>query len=215
MPGQNAFPGMMQNNPSNPAMPFASGAPGAGAAGSGLDATMQQQILLIKALADQGVPFEKIPALIQSMSAGGAAPAPMPQPPVPTPQNSYASGQPWMPPSVKPEDARDRGFQDNVRSPPRYHGRSRSRSPDRGWGARGSPRGRDRLDYGRNSPGRGRHDDRRGSDYRQRSPPGRYGRSPTPTHDDHQAEKWVDYDPNLPSGHIKVLSRTLFVGGVT
>jgi protein NRD1 len=30
-----------------------------------------------------------------------------------------------------------------------------------------------------------------------------------------QQEKWVEFDPTLPAGHIKVLSRTLFVGGVT
>lgn len=215
MPGQSTFPGMMQNNSSNPVMPFAPapGAPSAGAAGPGLD--QLQQVQLIKYLVGTGIPVDKIQAIVQGLPTAGAASAPMSQPPVPAPQNLYASGQPWAPPPVKPEDARDRGFQDNVRSPPRYHGRSRSRSPDRGWGARGSPRGRDRLEYGRNSPGRGRRDDRRGSDYRQRSPPGRYGRSPSPSREDRQPEKWVDYDPTLPSGHIKVLSRTLFVGGVT
>lgn len=70
------------------------------------------------------------------------------------------------------------------------------------------------MDYGHESPNRGRHDDRRGGDYRQRSPHGRRGRSPSPPHDHSQGEKWIEYDPTLPSGHIKVYSRTLFVGGV-
>jgi len=50
------------------------------------------------------------------------------------------------------------------------------------------------------------------SEYRQRSPHGRHGDSP---HEPSQQDKWVEYDNNLPSGSIKVYSRTLFVGGVT
>ncbi|KAK7403918.1 hypothetical protein QQX98_010325 [Neonectria punicea] len=217
MPGQNALPGAIPNNPSNQANPFPVALPGAGAPGQGLDPNVQQQILLIKALADQGVPFDKIPALIQGMGNGGAGAAAVPQPPVPAPQNPYAAGQPtWGGPMMQPDESRDRDYQDRVRTPPRYHGRSRSRSPDRGWGARGSPRnGRDRMDHGRNSPNRGRHDDRRGGDYRQRSPPGRRGRSPSPAQDLPQGDRWIEIDPNMPAGHIKVLSRTLFVGGVT
>ncbi|KAK7414407.1 hypothetical protein QQZ08_012539 [Neonectria magnoliae] len=217
MPGQNALPGAIPNNSSNQANPFPVALPGAGAPGQGLDPNVQQQILLIKALADQGVPFDKIPALIQGMGNGGAGAAAVPKLPVPAPQNPYAAGQPtWGGPMMQPDESRDRDYQDRVRTPPRYHGRSRSRSPDRGWGARGSPRnGRDRMDHGRNSPNRGRHDDRRGGDYRQRSPPGRRGRSPSPAQDLPQGDRWIEIDPNMPAGHIKVLSRTLFVGGVT
>ncbi|KAF5006981.1 hypothetical protein FDECE_6663 [Fusarium decemcellulare] len=222
MPAHNGLPGALPNNASNPPNPVAGAVPGApipgaSAPGLGLDPNTQQQILLIKALADQGVPFEKIPALIQSMTSGpgGAAGSPAQQP-LPLPHNSHVPGQPaWGGPSGKPDESRDRDY-DRIRSPPRYHGRSRSRSPDRGWSARGSPRsGRDRMDYGHDSPNRGRHDDRRGGDYRQRSPHGRRGRSPSPPHDHAQTEKWIEFDPNLPAGHIKVYSRTLFVGGVT
>ncbi|OAR02397.1 hypothetical protein LLEC1_02529 [Akanthomyces lecanii] len=138
----------------------------------GMDPNTQQQIMLIKLLADQGVPFDKIPALIQSMTGGT-------------------------------------GFRGN---------RSRSRSPDR-WGQRGSPRGA--RDFGgHNSPPRGRHDDRDrngrrgGNDFRQRSPPGRRGRSPSPGNLPH-VERWVEYDKTLPPNSIRVYSRTLFVGGVT
>ncbi|KAI5457980.1 hypothetical protein BGZ63DRAFT_363437 [Mariannaea sp. PMI_226] len=216
MPGQNAIPGAMPNNTSNLPNPFPAAPSGAGAAGSSLDPNVQQQILLIKALADQGVPFDKIPALIQGMTSGttaGAAPAA--QPPVPLPQSSYTGQPSWGGPLMKPDESRDRDYQDRVRSP-RYQDRSRSRSPDRGWGARGSPRsGRDRMEYGRNSPNRGRHDDRRGGDYRQRSPPGRRGRSPSPQQGLPNIDRWIEFDPSLPQGHIKVLSRTLFVGGVT
>jgi protein NRD1 len=186
------------------------GAPG----NAPMDPSTQQQLMLIKALADQGVPFEKIPALLQGLGASGGS-GPQGQPPVPNPQNSYAPGQmPWGAPIAKPEENRDwrGGYNEGTRSPG-YHQRSRSRSPDRGWGNRNSPRnGRDRMDYGRNSPARGRDGDRNGrrsGDYRDRSPARRRGQSPPPS------EKWVDHDPNLPDGNIKVLSRTLFVGGVT
>jgi len=220
MAAQNGYAGSPLNNPSNPPPnPLVGALSGAAAAapGLGLDPNTQQQIMLIKALADQGVPFDKIPALIQSMTGGAVAGAvPPAQQPMPYAQNSPVPAQPaWGAPSAKPDDSRMSGY-GHTRSPPRYNGRSRSRSPDRGWGARGSPRnGRDRLDYGRDSPNRGRHDDRRGSDYRQRSPHGHRGRSETPIHDQGPAEKWVEYDSSLPSGHIKVFSRTLFVGGVT
>ncbi|GAB1313007.1 hypothetical protein MFIFM68171_03217 [Madurella fahalii] len=86
----------------------------------------------------------------------------------------------------------------------------------------GSPRSRanDRsLDYGRpgSPPGRGRLDRDRdhGRGYRQRSPPGRRGDSPPGSREPFQQEKWVEYDNTLRDGHIRVYSRTLFVGGVT
>ena len=74
--------------------------------------------------------------------------------------------------------------------------RARSRSPQR----RGSPT------YG----GYGQ------SSYRERSPRGKL--SPSISSGDFRSSnrpKWLEIDPNLPSNHIKVLSRTLFVGGTT
>ncbi|KAG6256075.1 hypothetical protein E4U23_002869 [Claviceps purpurea] len=214
----------MLHNASNGPNPYpmanaaAAAAPPAPAAGSALDSGVQQQILLIKALADQGVPFDKIPALIQSMTNNGnpvssTAPPSTFQLPIPAAQGTFstAAQQPWGHSAPVVGDGRDRVYQDGARSP-RYHGRSRSRSPDRGWGARDSPRGgRDRGSHGRNSPSNGRG----GSDYRQRSPAGRRGRSPTPDDGLPHIERWIEYDASLPSGSIKVYSRTLFVGGVT
>lgn len=209
----------VQNNSVPPQFPGAP-APGAG----NLDNSTQQQIMLIKALADQGVPFDKIPALIQSMT-GGALPGAQPPAAPAAAQSSYPPAQQsWNVPgsnSVRAE--RDRGYGDSMRSPPhKYGGRSRSRSPERGWGQRGSPR--NGRDYGRNSPPRGRHDERdrggrRSNDYRQRSPPGRRNRSPSPINgngnDFPHVDRWVEFDRSLPPGTIRVLSRTLFVGGVT
>lgn len=215
MPGPNGLPGAVPN--AAPPFPAVPGVPG----NPVIDSQQQQQIALIKALADSGVPFDKIPTLLQSLSgvtgaAGAVAGAgTLAQvPPVPAPQNSYAQGQPsWGAPAPQhDEPPRDwRGYNDGGNSRG-YDSRSRSKSPDRGWGRRGSPReGRDRRDHGRDSPARGRDDrnGRRGGEYRDRSPGRRRGQSPPPT------EKWTDFDPTLPTGHIKVLSRTLFVGGVT
>lgn len=185
-------------------------------------------VQLVAALAAQGIPIDKIASVIQMMGQTGAMPpAAPPQMPQPT-QTGYAAAPPvggapsgpapWDAP--RPDDARNRaGYHDGMRSPNRPRGRSRSRSPSR-WGGRASPKSRANdggFDYGRpGSPGRGRPDDRdrRGhmSEYRQRSPRGRHGDSPG---EPAQQDKWVEYDNSLPSGSIKVYSRTLFVGGVT
>ncbi|KAF4512824.1 hypothetical protein G6O67_000162 [Ophiocordyceps sinensis] len=182
MLGQGAQPPAMPAGAINPyAAPAATPGPG----GVGLDSITQQQIVLIKALADQGVPFDKIPALVQGMTgASSANPHTAFQPPVPAAQGTYPAGQqPWA-----ADNARDRGFQDGNMSPIK-------------------------LDYGHHEE-RDRNG-RRGNGYRQRSPQGRRGRSSTPISELPQIERRIEFDPNLPAGHIKVLSRTLFVGGVT
>ncbi|CEJ81624.1 hypothetical protein VHEMI01743 [[Torrubiella] hemipterigena] len=210
-----SFPqGMPQNNApmrapsSHNAMPSQFNAPAAPPA-AGIDNNTQQQILLIKALADQGIPFDRIPAIIQSMTNGAGVAAPG-MPPAAAAPYSSAQQQPWAAAVPNQQRDHDRGYNDNHggRSPPRHRGRSRSNSPDR-WD-RG---GRDGRGNGRNSPPRDSNGRRGGNDYRQRSPPGRRGRSATP--DLPHVERWVEYDRSLPSGSIKVLSRTLFVGGVT
>jgi len=72
--------------------------------------------------------------------------------------------------------------------------------------------------YGHDAPqggrgGRSGEDDRPRDNYRQRSPAGNRGF--TPEDEPEPQDKWVEYDNSLPNGSIKVLSRTLFVGGVT
>ncbi|RDA88745.1 hypothetical protein CP532_4024 [Ophiocordyceps camponoti-leonardi (nom. inval.)] len=179
-----------------------------GSAAFGLDPNTQQQIILIKALADQGIPLDKIPAFVQSMTGAGNANAQSAfQVPVPAAQGSYpAAQQPWTADNSRPYAA------EGNRSPNRYHGRSRSRSPDRGWTGRGSSH--DRTDYGHGED-RDRNGRRGNASYRQRSPQGRRGRSASPSSEFPKIERWIDYDAKLPAGHIRVLSRTLFVGGVT
>lgn len=198
-------------NPAAPAMPNAN-----------LDPKVQQQLVLIQTLAAQGIPFDKITSIIALMGSQAAAPG-VPPPSVPPPQqmpqptSSYAA--PWEPP--RHDESRDtrNGYRDPLRSP-KPRGRSRSRSPTRGWDARDPAPNRDRgyNNYANESPQNGRggrtgHDDRGRDNYRQRSPA--RGRGFTPEEELEPQDKWVEFDSSLANGHIKVLSRTLFVGGVT
>ncbi|KAI1817568.1 hypothetical protein GGS20DRAFT_504674 [Poronia punctata] len=179
---------------------------------AGVDPVVQQQVMLIKLLSEQGIPPDKIPAIIAAIQNPGAAGAAAPPASAPSSMSQRPPFQPgqqpyggaWGQDAARQEAPRDRGF-NPVRSPPRYHDRSRSRSP-RQWEQRG-------RDYGSFDDDRDRRG--RGSEYRQRSPPSRRGRSPTPQDFPRPGEKWIEYDRSLPTGHIKVLSRTLFVGGVT
>lgn len=177
---------------------------------------LQQQLQLLQALAAQGIPQEQwVPALqlLTNMTAGQA------------PGFNNMPGQPtvgaWGRPDSQARDF-DRDPRDFMRSPPGQYHRGRSRSP--GWDRRPSPpRRRDSPVYGEyhgDSPGRRGGDPRgrRGNDYRQRSPPGRRRRSPSPRKDPAlppPGEKKIEWDYSIGQNHIKVLSRTLFVGGVT
>ncbi|OLN86206.1 Rpb7-binding protein seb1 [Colletotrichum chlorophyti] len=180
---------------------------------------------LLRNLVQGGLSQAKIQEIVSSLSNQNGTASAAPVAPVSgTPSTSYyAPGQAWGSSAQSNDnygrDPQSHRYNDNTRSPKGYHGRSRSRSPGRRWDSRPSSRGgRDNGNgngYGRSSPDRGRHDDedgRRGGDYRQRSPIGHneHGRSPRPNPND----KWVEYDRSLPRGNIKVLSRTLFVGGV-
>jgi protein NRD1 len=183
-----------------------------------LDPAVQQQLIVIKALSDQGFPPDKIAGIIAAMGSQGspmmgtgALPPPPPQFAAQNPNPNAQNG--W---GARPEESRDRGgngYHEAVRSPPgRYRRHSRSRSPPPAWNSRDSPASRRRdepnYDYERDSPGRNRGDDRgrgrgRGNDYRQRSPP-RRGRSPSPPSRANGADsKWVGHDANIPKGNIK------------
>lgn len=189
---------------------------------------IQQQLQILQLLQAQGVPQEQWASVLSVIMSGGAG--------VAVPNTNAASQQGWQQNGGGYGDqSRDRnGFKDqSIQSPPgRYRNpRSRSRSPS-AWDRRGnaspvrrrdSPvygeygrdaRNNDRGGYGRSDRGRG------GNSYRQRSPdqnrrsssPRRSGTAnglPPP------GPKMVEFDPSLRQGMIKVLSRTLFVGGVT
>ena len=201
-------PGMPYSYPPYSAAPVQAPppAPAPAAQPGTLNPDMQQQVMLIKALADQGVPFDKIPGLIQTMQAAGALPAGGPPPVQPHAQQPYgAPQQPYGAPQ---------GYDHSHRSPNRYNQnqRSRSRSPGRRWDGRDSGNGDRRDSYETRT-----QDDVRGQ-YRQRSPAGgrrAHGGDPMNPPAHRGQDKWVEIDRSLPENHIRVFSRTLFVGGVT
>lgn len=184
-----------------------------------------QQLQLIQLLASQGVPQDQWGAALQLLTMtnnmGGANIGQIPG--FPAMPGQGVGG--WGHPDAQNRDDRDRERdRDYVRSPPSGY-RRRSRSP--GWDRRRTaspPRRRDSPVYGEyrgDSPGRrGDTRGRRGNDgYRQRSPPGRRRRSPSPARKDPNlpppGPKLIEWDYSVGQGMIKVLSRTLFVGGVT
>ncbi|CAD6505760.1 BgTH12-01247 [Blumeria graminis f. sp. triticale] len=184
---------------------------------AGLDPSVQQQLLLIKALSDQGFSPDKIAGIIAAVGNGGSIPSSQAfigQNQNPVSQNGQNV---W---ATKPEDSRERDNFEAARSPHRIRRRSRSRSPA-GWNTRDSPiRRRDEpsAEHERGSP-LPRADDRnrgrsRATEYRQRSPQ-HLAHSLSPTNQSNTINKWVSHDSTIPKGSIKVLSRTLFVGGVT
>jgi protein NRD1 len=171
---------------------------------------VQQQVQLIQLMAAQGIPPEQWATALQLLNPNGPklGTAGMPN-----------FGQPLQAGNWGGQNdgrSRDATGQDFVRSPP--YGRRRSRSP--GWDRRrdvSPPRRRDSPVYGEyhgDSPRRNRDTGGR-RDYRQRSPPGRRRRSLSPPQTlPPPGQKTILWE-NLPKGMIKVLSRTLFVGGVT
>ncbi|EED15124.1 RNA binding protein Nrd1, putative [Talaromyces stipitatus ATCC 10500] len=188
-----------------------------------------QQVQLLQLLAAQGIPQDQWATALQILSlsnnanpAAAAAAAGLPN--MGAAPGGYnmpdMSGQQGWGGHGDRDGDRDRGRDRNyMRSPPNQY-RRRSGSP--GWDRRreaSPPRRRDSPvygEYGGDSPGRrgGRR-----NDYRQRSPPGRRRRSPSPPHKDVSlpppGPKLVEWDYSIGQGNIKVLSRTLFVGGVT
>lgn len=194
---------------------------------------LSQQLQLLQFLSGQGIPQDQWGTALQllSMSGGmsGANPAAaLPGFPMMPGQAPAAPGG-WGQPDTQNRDDRDRDRdRDYPRSPGGY--RRRSRSP--GWDRRRTatpPRRRDSPVYGEyhgDSPGRrGDPRDARGgrrgaAEYRQRSPPGgRRRRTPSPQRKDPNlpppGPKLIEWDYSIGQGNIKVLSRTLFVGGVT
>ncbi|EEH17231.2 hypothetical protein PABG_07318 [Paracoccidioides brasiliensis Pb03] len=201
-----------------------------------------QQLSLLQLMAAQGIPQEQWATALQILSLSNsantgianvnpaAALAAFSQQPAASQNNAWGS-QPQDPSSRdRDRDHRGRDHSDRddyVRSPQGGY-RRRSRSP--GWDRRrdvSPPRRRDSPVYGEyhgDSPGRNRDPrDARGrrapGEYRQRSPPGRRRRSPTPPRKETAlpppGPKFLEWDYSIGQGNIRVLSRTLFVGGVT
>ncbi|KAI9836190.1 MAG: hypothetical protein M1819_001527 [Sarea resinae] len=230
-PGLNMAAQSTPNTQANPLAALSAFLPPTNPAG-GQDA-LQQQLMLLQGLAQAGVPQDQWVPLIAALNAGAAAPAAtngnpaMSWPQVGDQQNAWGGRH--------DHESRDRnGFNESEMRSPRDRFERRSRSPPNWSRGRESPpvRRRDSPVYGeyngdsgdganrdgndrrsKTKTGRGR-----GNDYRQRSPiPSRRHRSMSPADDAGAGAgpKWIEYDYSIGHGNIKVLSRTLFVGGVT
>jgi protein NRD1 len=121
-------------------------------------------------------------------------------------------------------DPNESRYRDRSRSPDYQRRRSPRRSPpnlnrresptygvyDPNSGADGNASNQnDRGERGRGrGKQRGGRNDR--NEYRQRSPP---RRQPSPPRNAYGNSKFIEWDSTLPRDHIRVLSRTLFVGG--
>lgn len=200
-------------NPLAALLPQATAAPAQPAPAVGSD-PLQQQFQLLQLLAAQGIPQEQWGTALQILTLSNAANMPNANP-------AQAAGFPNLPgqnvgawggrPDSQTRDDRDRDY---MRSPPGGY-RRRSRSP--GWDRRRDltpPRRRDSPVYGEyhgDSPGRrGGDRDMRGrrfNDYRQRSPPGRRRRSPSPARKDPNlpppGPKLIEWDYSIGQGNIK------------
>ncbi|KAK2746230.1 hypothetical protein FQN57_003352 [Myotisia sp. PD_48] len=184
-----------------------------------------QQLNLIQLLAAQGIPQEQWATALQILNMSNTGMGNMNPAAALTAfgQMPAAAQNAWGGP-VQDTSSRDRDRDhDYMRSPASQY-RRRSRSP--GWDRRrdvSPPRRRDSPVYGEyhgDSPGRSRDGRGRRNEYRQRSPAsnGRRRRSPSPRKENAlpaPGPKFIDWDYSIQQGCIKVLSRTLFVGGVT
>lgn len=204
--------------PSNPVAALTSMLPQANPNPGGAEA-LQQQLVLIQLLMQQGIPQESWGPILAAVGTG---------------QNAGTAGPPaaataaaWQQPGAQnfwnDQSSRDLngGSGEHMRSPPprRHQDRSRSRSPPGGRRRDREvtpPRRRDSPIYGEYSGEagsrrdvygwRGRDGGRGRDNYRQRSPPDRRGRSsksPDRYGPPTGGQKWVEYDPTIGKDNIK------------
>ncbi|KAF2197158.1 hypothetical protein GQ43DRAFT_458675 [Delitschia confertaspora ATCC 74209] len=209
--------------PPPPALPTGQTAPPAPTGGQDM---MTQ---LFQAIAAGLIPPDQAMQLMAAVAAAQNANGTPVVPPFPVPS---ASIQP--PSAVVQPPAQQNGVHANNENryrPRGGEGRSRSRSP--GYGRRRATPNRGSPPNRRNSPtyaaydpnavadgsngnrndyerGRGRGRNRGRNEYRQRTPP---RRQPSPGVSRGMQPKFLEYDNSLPPDTIRVLSRTLFVGG--
>jgi protein NRD1 len=161
----------------------------------------QAQFQLLQLLAAQGIPPDEWATALQLLNLQGAIGI--------VPANNRTR-QATVP--SRDQDTHNPSPPSQSRRRPRSpYDRQRELSPQHRRDSPGAGQCRSHRD--------GRGDGRRGNDYRQRIPASRGQRSPTPPRNDAAlpppGPKSIQYDSSLPKGHIKVFSRTLFVGGVT
>jgi protein NRD1 len=181
---------------------------------------------ILQAMSTGSIPPEQAIQVLSALAAAqnGGTPFPPPQPAAmpQVPQHTQMASQ-----NGAQQERRDQNgvaFRDRSRSPD-YHRRgspnrksppNRRESPTYGVydpNSAGEGNGSNRFERER---GRGRGKGRGGrnerNEYRQRTPPPPR-RQPSPPRNAQGQTKFLDWDASLPRDNIRVLSRTLFVGG--
>jgi protein NRD1 len=167
--------------------------------------------------------------VLNAMAAAqnGGVPMPSMQPTVAPPAqlafpdpHSQAAQNGAQPERYDPNESRYRDrsrspdYQRRPLSPPRRSPPSVNRRESPTYGVYDPNAGPDGNTSNRGDRGRGRGKQRGGrnerNEYRQRSPP---RRQPSPPRNSYGNSKYIEWDTTLPRDHIRVLSRTLFVGG--
>lgn len=173
---------------------------------------LAHSIQVLQQLASMGIPTERWPQIMQIMNSQQPASAipvqVQPAATVPTPPAVQASA-PVQVSAPAPAQPPPYAYPSAAMPVPQHapaHGPMPV--PMQQQTVTAKRRSRSRSPINHRSPGRGQE-----QNYRQRSPL----RSNSELQGDMISitePKWTGHDPNLPPGHIKVLSRTLFVGGV-
>ena len=212
-------PGFVPPPPTGAMPPGAIGQPGLPVPPAGMNELASQIIQAMNAGSIQPDQAIQVLSALATAQNGGLA-MPLSQPSV--------VGQ--TPPQVQPAvqngnqteryDQNDSRMRDRSRSPDYQRHRSppvanRRESPTYGvYDPNAGPEGNaQRFERGERGRGRGKQkgggrNDR--NEYRQRSPP---RRQPSPPRAAYGQSKYIEWDESLPRDHIRVLSRTLFVGG--
>lgn len=179
----------------------------------------------------QQIPQEQLPQVLAAM---GMAPPP-PPPIVSAPSMAMAASTSVPAPAQNGHAADERDYRLREEGANNQHNRDRSQSPDRKRQRMTPPKRRESPTYGAYDPSaaqqneggsQGQQQDRksrrnqRWRDRKQRNSPqvqqqqGQSQQLPfLPNVPAIPANRVVEYDGNLPDGNIKVLSRTLFIGG--
>ncbi len=165
-------------------------------------------------------------ALASAQNGGVPLQAPQPSAAPPAPLQPQMQTQPMPMSNMQPirYEQHDTRMRDRSRSPDYQRHRSpprrsppnpnRRESPTYGvYDPEAGPEGNtQRFDRGMAGRSRGKQRGGRGdrNEYRQRTPP---LRQPSPPRNAYGQSKYIEWDDNLPRDHIRVLSRTLFIGG--
>lgn len=213
--------------PPPPGAPAQPAAPPAPAGSNDMTAQILQAMSAGLIAPDQAIQVLNAMAAAQnggaSLPAMQATEAPLTQPPFQAPSYDYGQQNGMQPERYDPNESR---YRDRSRSPDQQQRRmTPRRSPPSGnrresptYGVYDPSAGHDgnpsnRPDRG-GDRGRGRGKQRGGrndrAEYRQRSPP---RRQTSPPRNAYGNSKYIEWDNTLPRDHIRVLSRTLFVGG--